>query len=934
MNNKFIAHYGTPRHSGRYPWGSGDDPQQRNKNFLGYVNMLKEKGLSEVEIAKSVGMTTSQLRNKKSIIKSEQRKSEYTQAVTWKDKGISNVEIGKRLGMNESSVRALLNPAIQKKSELAKATANVIKDNIKEKKYVDVGIGVERHLGVTRTKLKTAISELQNEGYLLSYIKVEQLGTGKQTSMMVISKPSNKNASEVLSLRNKGLSDSEISKKMGIDESEITTLVKKEYANVYANKDKIKSIPNYSDDGGETYRGLEPVKSVSSKRIKIVYDEEGGSNKDGLIELRKGIPDISLGNAKYAQVRIGVDDTHYMKGMAVYSDKLPKGIDILYNSNKKIGTPESKVFKPMKNKLDGTIDSDNPFGASVRQRHYKDSSGKEHLSSINIVNEEGEWSSKWSKSLSSQMLSKQSSALAKKQLDLTYKIKKEEFDDIMSLTNPAVKKRLLDSFAGDCDSAAVHLKAAALPREGWHALIPFPNMKETEVYAPNYRDGEKVVLIRYPHGGIFEIPELTVNNKYKPAKEVLGTHPKDAIGIHPKVAEKISGADFDGDAVLVIPNNNRAIQHKDSLEKLKGFDPKELYKLPDDAPEMDTRTRGIKMGDISNLITDMTIRKANTEEISRAVRHSMVVIDAQKHHLDYKQSYIDHGIAALKKKYQGSASAGASTLISRASSEKRVGVRKEKTNIKKMTDDERERFLSGKKVYDYSGETYNKITKRKDGTIKVTPTLRTIKSTKMAEVEDAFNLSSGTVMEHVYATHANKLKALGNTSRKESYNIIPMQTNSEAKIKYANEVKSLNAKLHIALQNAPLERQALVIANAKLAAIKESNPDMDKDQLKKANGMALMAARLQTGAKKQRIDITDDEWAAIQSGAISNNKLSQILNNTDLDKIKQLATPRTALTITPAKRAKAERLLASGHTQSEVADAIGVSLSTLSKMLD
>ena len=141
-------------------------------------------------------------------------------------------------------------------------------------------------------------------------------------------------------------------------------------------------------------------------------------------------------------------------------------------------------------------------------------------------------------------------------------IEKEEYDEIMSLTNPAVKKKLLDSFADGCDSSAVHLKAAAMPRSSWHVLLPITTMKETEVYAPNYRDGDTVVLIRYPHGGRFEIPELTVNNKNKLANQTI-RQAKDAIGIHPDVAKRLSGADFDGDAVLVIPNNNKLV--KDNL---------------------------------------------------------------------------------------------------------------------------------------------------------------------------------------------------------------------------------------------------------------------------------------------------------------------------------------------------------------------------------
>jgi DNA-binding CsgD family transcriptional regulator len=943
-----LKHYGTPRHSGRYPWGSGDDPQQRNKSFLGTVDELKKKGLSDTEIAKGLGMSLNQLRAKRSLENAEERKANIAQALRLKNKGMSNVAIGERMGVNESTVRSWLDPSLKERAEVTSTVSDMLKDTVDKKGYVDVGAGVERHIGISRTKLKTAIYQLQEEGYLVTYVPVEQLGTGKKTSVMVLSKPTDKKAVEVVKLKNKGLEDSDIAKQLKMDESEVSSLLKESYSDVYHNKDKIRMITDYSEDGGKTIIGLEPPKSVDSKRVQIRYHEDGGSDKDGVIELRRGLDDLSLGQAKYAQVRVAVDGTHYLKGMAMYNDDLPKGVDIVYNTNKSKGTPPEKVFKEMKkNKETGEIDPDNPFGATVKQRHYVDSKGNKQLSPINLVssgdkvNEEGRWG-EWSKSLSSQVLSKQKPALAKKQLGLAYDIKKEEYDEIMSLTNPAVRKKLLESFADDCDSSAVHLKAAGLPRQGSHVILPFPDMKTTEVYAPNYRDGEKVVLIRYPHGGIFEIPELTVNNRQKTARNLLGAA-KDAIGIHPKVAEQLSGADFDGDTVLVIPNPPKGgIQTSAPLKGLKNFNPKESYPPYHGMPTIDggvwdentgkvdygnrkpiARTKQMKMGDVSNLITDMTIKGANSEEIATAVRHSMVVIDSEKHHLNYKQSYIDNGIAALKKKYQGGERNGASTLISKASSEARVGVRKERIDPE-----------TGKKIYEYTGETYTKRTKLKDGTIKEVQMPRTVSSTKMAEEEDAFKLSSGTPMEAVYAQHANKLKALGNEARKAYINTPPITMSKAAKETYKEEVKSLISNLHIAQRNAPLERQAQVLANAEVAAKKAANPDMQNDELKKIKGIALAKARTRVGAGKERIPITDREWEAIQAGAISNNTLIQILNNTDLDRVKQLATPRANKALSPAKQQRAKQMLAAGRTQAEVASALGVSASTINKLVE
>jgi DNA-binding CsgD family transcriptional regulator len=903
-----IVHYGTPRHSGRYPWGSGEDPEQRNKSFLGYVDSLRKQGQSEVDIAKGLGMKTSELRAKKAIAKSEQRKADYAEVIRLKNKGMSNVEIGKRMGINESSVRSLLNPVLQERSDVIKTTADMLKDEVAKKGYIDVGAGVENHIGVSRTKLKTSLSMLEEEGYTIHYIPVEQLGTGKKTTLMTLAAPGTK------------------------------------YQDVYNNKDKIKMVGTYSEDGGRSFLGLEPIRNVDSKRVMVRYAEDGGINKDGVIELRRGVSDISLGNAKYAQVRIGVNGTHYLKGMAMYSDNIPNGVDMVFNTNKHIGTPmlgskDNTVLKTMKD------DPDNPFGATVRQKHYISDKGlkTKHsdemleliesghaysdiakrfdisedlvrecipIKALNIVNEEGDWG-KWSKTLSSQMLSKQSPSLAKKQLGLAYDAKKEEYDEIMELTLPAIRKKLLDSFADDCDSSAVHLRAASLPRQATHVILPINSLSETEVYAPNYRDGENVVLIRYPHGGKFEIPELVVNNKNKEANSVMH-NAKDAIGINAKVAERLSGADFDGDNVLVIPNNNGAIDSKAALKGLKNFDPKESYPAYEGMQRISPRTKQLKMGDVSNLITDMTIKGANTDEIARAVRHSMVVIDSEKHNLNYKQSYIDNGIADLKRRYQGSERSGASTLISKASSEVRVGVRKEKPAD----------ALTGKKVYEYTGETY---TNRSGKIIRKTTT-----STKMAETDDAFSLSSGTMMETVYANHANKLKALANTARKDSIATKFTPYSPSAKVTYASEVSDLKHKLNIALKNKPLERQAQLLANKVVTAKREANPDMDAADIKKIKGQALTEARSRIGAKKQRIDITDKEWEAIQAGAISTNTLTQILNNTDLDRVKQLATPRTALSMTPAKMSRARQMLSTGYTQAEVADAIGVSTSVLS----
>lgn len=877
---QYLAHYGILRKSGRYPWGSGKDKEERSRTFLSTVEEMRNKhGMTEKQIAESFGMNTSELRSLKAIANNAKKQADIGMAQRLKDKGYSNVAIGDRMGVPESTIRSWLKPGEEDKTKVIDSTAEMLKAQIEDKKYIDVGTGVERHLGVSRKKLDDAIFALKNEGYKMHYLSVEQLGTGKNTSLKVLTAP------------------------------DVTS------KEVYANRADIKIPLSFTEDGGRSYDKILPPLSVDSKRIAVRYTEEGGSEADGVIYYRPGTKDLSLGAARYAQVRIAVDGTHYLKGMAMPKDDLPAGVDLMFNTNKSSTGNKLDAMKPLKD------DPESPFGAIVRQIQEPDENGKKRVTSaMNIIYAEGDWE-KWSKSISSQMLSKQSVPLAKTQLDLTYKRKKAEFDEIMSLTDPEVKRKLLQSYADDADSSAVHLKAAALPRQGSHVILPISSMKETEVYAPNFNDGEKVVLIRYPHGGVFEIPELTVNNRHPEAKRLIGGA-KDAIGIHSKVAERLSGADFDGDTVLVIPNNSRKIKTAPPLEGLKGFDPQRAYPKYDGMKVMTAREKGIEMGMISNLITDMTIKGATNPELARAVRHSMVVIDAEKHKLNYKQSAIDNGIAQLKEKYQGGKNAGAKTLISRASADYRVPERKARSASNGGPIDP----VTGEKRYEETGATY---LNQKTGKIEE----RKTKTTKLAEVSDAHKLSSGQPIEAVYADHANRLKDLANQARKETLKIKPTPYSPDANKKYADQVKSLDAKLNLALRNSPLERQAQIIANANFALKKAANPDLDKDDLKKLKSRELINARLRVGAKKHPIEITPEEWTAIQAGAISTHKLRDILNNSDLDKVKQLATPKTRSLMTPDNKNRAVLMIRNGYTQAEVAGALGVSVSTLKKSL-
>jgi hypothetical protein len=150
---------------------------------------------------------------------------------------------------------------------------------------------------------------------------------------------------------------------------------------------------------------------------------------------------------------------------------------------------------------------------------------------------------------------------------------------------------------------------------------------------------------------------------------------------------------------------------------------------------------------------------------------------------------------------------------------------------------------------------------------------------------------------------------------------------------YKHEVHSLNAKLDIALKNSPLERQAQVVANRIVAQKKRANPGMEKDEERKLKGQALTEARLRTGAGKQRIKIEPREWEAIQAGAISNHMLEKIINNSDLDTIRERATPRENPVMTSFMSSRARQMVALGIPVIDIADQLGVALSTLQSEL-
>lgn len=940
--NDILIHYGIQRRSGRYPWGSGEDPYQHGRDFLGRIEELKKTGWTETpeNIKKEFGLTTTQYRAQKGIAKDNRRMLNVARAKSLKEDGLGDSEIARKISeelgrdINESTVRSWLNAKSESRMKQARETADFIKKNIDEKGMIDVGAGVAMELNISKEKLDQALEILRSEGYPVYGGRVPQATNPSQkTTIKVVCPPGT------------------------------------EHKDIY-NFENVHSLNEYiSRDGGDTYeKKFHYPESMDSNRLMIRYKEDGGADKDGTIELRRNVPDLSLGESRYSQVRILVDGDRYLKGMALYSDDMPDGVDVIFNTNKSKSVAKMDVLKKIKD------DPDNPFGSAIKdsdkggQYWYDPKTGNRvsastpgaKLGLINKRADEGDWT-EWKDKLPSQFLAKQSQSMAKKQLGLAIADKTDEFNEITALTNPTIKKHLLMKFADECDSAAVHLQAAALPGQKYHVIISIPSMKDTEVYAPNYENGTKLALIRYPHGGTFEIPILTVNNKHAVAKKLIGSDSIDAVGINSKVAERLSGADFDGDTVMCIPTHDKGGKVKiistPPLKGLEGFDPKASYPERKGMKYMKDPITGkdstqMQMGVISNLITDMTLKGATQDELARAVRHSMVVIDAGKHKLDYKQSEIDNNISALKKKYQTTVDAdgkvhtgGASTLLSRSKGEqsvlKRQGSPKINQKGKAWYDPNKP---EGSLVYQVADDVAYEVSKvnKRTGEVTVQTKYRTQRSTRMAETDDARSLISdaNTPMEKLYADYANSMKTLANKARMEAVNSGKIAYSKTARQTYSEEVKSLDEKLRVALMNAPRERQAQLLTsaevNAKIQKAKSEGKELKKDEVKKASQQALTKYRTGVNSvsrKDRSIKITDREWDAIQAGAVSENVLKKILNNADIDELRQRATPKATTTLSQAKINRIKAYSNSNYTIGEIAKKLGVSVSTVSNYL-
>ena len=973
MDNDYLMHEGVAhdedppgRGSGRYGWGTGEIPFQHGsaQNFLERVRNLQARKFEFTDeygnhytgytaIAKAFGMSTGDFRNELKVRVNEDKEIKRAKIQQGLEQGLSFTKACEAIGINESTGRSLFKEASIRNQRAGKETANMLRDMLKEHRMVDIGPGIAESLGISKGKLDEAVKILQEEGYK------------KYVAGIVITK--GKRQTNVSAICQKDVKNSELYN----------------YEDIYN-----VAVDKVSHDRGDSFdpKFVYP-KSLDSKRLGVVYAEDGGKEQDGLMMIRRGVKDLSLGDSVYAQVRILVDKTHYLKGMACYGDDeiFPEGKDILFYTNKHKGTavkgPTStkSVLKPIENDPDnpfgslikeGIIDPTDPTKTSGGQSYYIDDKGKKQLSLINKRAEAGDWG-EWSDKLPAQFLSKQSKKLINTQLNESIKDKQIEYDAIMAVPNPSVRKKLLLSFADDCDATSINLKACSLPQQKYQVLIPEPTLKDYEIYAPNYTNGDTVALIRYPHAGPFEIVIGTVNNKNKAAAKKLGigegtnssVNKVDAVCVNAKMAGILSGADFDGDTVQVIPCNSDhskvQIISKQPLEGLKDFDPKAVYgrQEGDTFPRMKKNAIQGQMGSITNLINDMNIKNADENEMARAVRHSMVIIDAYKHDLNYQLSAEVEGIKELKKKYQyhiglnGRPSTGASTLISRAKSQQSVPRRQGNPKIaedgslvyKTTTDlyyeeskkikakDERGRIIrdaEGKETYVLNPDT-GKPMWRKTGKIK----MRQQQSTQMAEVKDARELSTGTDVEELYAKYANSLKAMANTARREYINTKDFTYNPAAAKVYAPEVSAMKAALTLAKANAPLERRAQAIASSTVDAKKKIEPDLSEEQIRKIRQQALTKARANVGAKRNPIKLTDRDVEAIQAGAINKTTLESILKYTDIDALRQKVMPREQRGLTKAQLNRIPNLIKSGYTPEQIASRLGISVPTLKKII-
>lgn len=926
-----LAHYGkghddSPpgRGSGRYAWGSGMvNYQHIGQDWLDEYVKLRRSGKSDSDIADEWKIYGKDGQPAPTVIRAMHAAAvkkvagqKATEAKKLFDEGKSYSEIADILKVSPGTAKSYVIGNHKAQYDIYEKLANDLKKIVDERGIIDVGGDTSKLLNVPQENLNAAFYILEGQGYNYSTYDLHQAGNkDRKVTYAVLGPP------------------------------EATQEDLRNPANFH-------SIEDYtSRDGGETLKkAFAYPESLDSSRLRIRYPSEGGDQKDGVLEIRRGMPDFNLGLNNYAQVRILVDGTHYIKGMAVYGDNMPNGVDAIFNTSKPDGTPmmgptkNESVLKPISKK-----DPNNPFGSAIKefdkggQSYWTDEYGVEHLGVVNKRSDAGDWED-WSKKLPSQFLSKQPKELVQKQLTLSVADKRSELEDIMAIPNTTLRKQMLLDFAGSCDTAATKLHAAAFPNQSYQVLLPVPSLPDTQVYAPNFKEGTKLALVRFPHAGQYEIPILTVNNQNKEARRVIGTDAPDAIGINAKVASILSGADFDGDAVMAIPITDKVrIKNEKPFKELQEFNPHVQYaKRPGCKLITTDEQTGKEMGIISNLITDMHMQGATTDQLIRATKHSMVVIDAQKHELDYMRSYEDNKIDELKRIYQpktgdeagkGKGYGGAASLLSRAKSPVYVLKRQGSGIIDPET---------GNVSYRVADDAIYRD--KKTGELKE----RKVKVERMMITDNAYDLLSNSKngtrnpIERYYADYANSMKDLARQARMIYAKTPNLKLDREAYKVYQEDVDNLMARVFLASKNQFRERQANAIANAETRAHMkkwdEEHPNGGKKERnkerKKFEDQAIKRARDKVGAKRTKLILTDREWEAMNAGAIGVENQKQVLRFADRDDLISRSLPKQYNQLSDAKQALIRARAGSGYTPAEIAEMLGVSKTTVLKYLN
>lgn len=879
-------------------WGTKEHPYDTANAFLEALAQFKAGGGTDKEFGDYLGLSSSNFRDMKSAAKNDVLSENIKSLNDMINRGNSLRSAAAALGVPEATARGWLSTKSNKGGSQIDSITSELRNMLADGKYVDIGEGSEYILGVSTEKLRAAVKKLETEGYHVINYYQRQMTSINKTQMKV--------------------------------------LVPADVESVDVRKDKSKISPPlfYMDSSTGKAEKFERPRSISSNRVQVLAADDPhplggvGIDRDGLIEVRRGVPELSLGKANYAQVRILVDGNKYLKGMCVYAPEgsLPDGIDVRFNSNKPTAEKGYKEAKSNPN---------NPFGANIKeddelmlaQRHYIDKDGNRQLSCLNIVSEEGTWF-EWSKSLASQVLSKQRIDVIKRQLDSSLNANYRSYLKIMEIENEDIRAKMLDDLAGKIDQNAVALKGAAFNRQAAHVIIPNPDLKPGEIYAPNYRDGESCVLIRFPHGGLFEIPAVKVNNKSKSSKELIGNS-IDAICMNPVDAKTLSGADFDGDTVQVIPNNDGAMIRMEAQKDLQDFDPG-IYKLgnyPNEKP-LKNKERGYQyMGSITNLITDMSMMGADVKDLVAATKFSMVAIDAWKHGYAVKPAWKELGIDDLIKKYRHG-KRGASTIISRTKSPVYVPEQRLVTNKYEVPKDRLKDWEAGKPVYIPTGR--KKFDKKTGEYVVAQMTV------DKGSVQDPRNLVGHlSPKEDVYADFAYNMHELANSCRKEARMAAAYQKDVNATNKYADAVESIKAKVISRKRKSPYERLAQLIAEADLQVKISDAPELTDNpkELKKAAAASLERARKKIQLTDVDITLTDEEWEALFSNALTSDMFNYVLRHCDPIELSKRALHESDPVMSENMVKRINEMSKNGYSRLEIAEHTGFTLKQLKEVI-